>query len=490
MAIEDEMKDVQQLVVNQLGVANGLNNSLADGQVTPDKMSAGAPTWGTDGRLLINGGQVEINPYLVGDDDAFIDFHSTSASEPSFDARIHKKPGENSNFQLHNTGTGSTVIYQGGAAKFVTNGGEDGYTTIAGGGTAAADGAKISLYGSGYPTSSDSDILYSAGSHQFRNSTGATYPSYVQMNMTNEGNAELVVASSDNSGEANLKVSSFTPSIILEDKTTSSKDFQLMANSNHLKILSGDTSGDAQLTNELLAIDNTGKIRVGGENPEGEGPICYIHGTRDADTTMDRLELSGDEVALMSGSNYATEALRVALGNVYVPNGALLIGRESASSTANESGTVIHRDGNIFSARDGNSQQPHIVFMNNADTNVSIVGSIQSNGSSTTFYTNSDYRLKEDIVDMEGSIERLKDLKPVNFKWKSDGTRVDGFIAHEAQEVVPEAVGGTKDALDEEGNPEYQGIDQSKLVPLLTKALQEAVAKIEALEVRITALEA
>ena len=91
---------------------------------------------------------------------------------------------------------------------------------------------------------------------------------------------------------------------------------------------------------------------------------------------------------------------------------------------------------------------------------------------------------------MEGSIERLKDLKPVNFKWKSDGTRVDGFIAHEAQEVVPESVSGDKDAVDEEGNPDYQGIDQAKLVPLLTKALQEAVAKIETLEARVTALEA
>jgi hypothetical protein len=85
---------------------------------------------------------------------------------------------------------------------------------------------------------------------------------------------------------------------------------------------------------------------------------------------------------------------------------------------------------------------------------------------------------------------RVQALNPVNFEWISSGERVDGFLAHEAQEVVPEAVHGTKDALDEEGNPEYQGIDQSKLVPLLTKALQEALTKIEALEVRITALEA
>ena len=117
------------------------------------------------------------------------------------------------------------------------------------------------------------------------------------------------------------------------------------------------------------------------------------------------------------------------------------------------------------------------------------VGAITTTTTTTSYNTTSDYRLKEDIVDITDSIERLKALKPCNFAWKSDGTRVDGFIAHEAQEVVPEAVTGTKDAVDNEGNPDYQGIDQAKLVPLLTKALQEAVAKIESLETRVKALE-
>jgi hypothetical protein len=67
---------------------------------------------------------------------------------------------------------------------------------------------------------------------------------------------------------------------------------------------------------------------------------------------------------------------------------------------------------------------------------------------------------------------------------------VDGFLAHEVQDIVPDAVTGTKDAVDADGNPEYQGIDQSKLVPLLTAALQEALTKIDQLETRIVALEA
>jgi len=118
------------------------------------------------------------------------------------------------------------------------------------------------------------------------------------------------------------------------------------------------------------------------------------------------------------------------------------------------------------------------------------VGGVQINASSTSFNTTSDYRAKENVVPMENSINRLKELKPCRFNFiiEPENT-VDGFIAHEAQEVVPEAVTGEKDKLNYEGNPEYQGIDQSKIVPLLTSALQEAISKIEQLETRIQTLE-
>ena len=148
------------------------------------------------------------------------------------------------------------------------------------------------------------------------------------------------------------------------------------------------------------------------------------------------------------------------------------------------------------------------------------VGNISVTSSSTAYNTSSDYRLKENVVPMSGSIDRVKQLKPCNFNFIADATTtVDGFLAHEAQAVVPEAVSGDKDAMtteeyevtpaveatyDEEGNEltpaveavmgtreveDYQGIDQSKLVPLLTSALQEAVAKIEDLETRLAVLE-
>ena len=144
------------------------------------------------------------------------------------------------------------------------------------------------------------------------------------------------------------------------------------------------------------------------------------------------------------------------------------------------------------------------------------VGSIKiaSNGTTTNYNTGSDYRLKTDVQPVTDASARIQSLNPVNFEWIRSGTRTDGFLAHEAQAVVPDCVSGDKDAmkdegyevtpavLDDDGNvtteavmgtrnvPDYQGIDQSKLVPLLTAALQEALTEIASLKTRVEALEA
>jgi len=114
----------------------------------------------------------------------------------------------------------------------------------------------------------------------------------------------------------------------------------------------------------------------------------------------------------------------------------------------------------------------------------SAVGEISITTTSTSYVTSSDYRLKTDIAPMTGAIDKVKTLKPVTYKWKSNGENGQGFIAHELQEVVPDAVTGTKDAIDSQGKPVYQGIDTSFLVATLTAALQEAIARIEALEAK------
>jgi hypothetical protein len=119
------------------------------------------------------------------------------------------------------------------------------------------------------------------------------------------------------------------------------------------------------------------------------------------------------------------------------------------------------------------------------------VGGITYSSTATAYNTSSDYRLKENVVPLTGAADRLNQLQVHRFNFIADPDKiVDGFLAHEAQAVVPECVTGTKDEVDADGNPVYQGIDQSKLVPLLTAALQEAIAKIETLEAKVAALEA
>ena len=134
----------------------------------------------------------------------------------------------------------------------------------------------------------------------------------------------------------------------------------------------------------------------------------------------------------------------------------------------------------------GSTQATQVIFIGSGN---SFTGDIRSTGSSVAYNTSSDYRLKENVTPISDGITRLKTLKPSRFNFKvNKDTTVDGFLAHEVT-AVPESVSGTKDEVDSDNNPVYQGIDQAKLVPLLTAALQEAITKIETLEAKVTALE-
>jgi len=114
---------------------------------------------------------------------------------------------------------------------------------------------------------------------------------------------------------------------------------------------------------------------------------------------------------------------------------------------------------------------------------------LTNTGTQTAYVTTSDYRLKENIAPMKGALDTVSKLKPVTYDWKVGGSS-QGFIAHELQAIVPDCVTGEKDAVDEEGNPKYQGIDTSFLVATLTAAIQEQQALIESLTTRLTTLEA
>ena len=202
---------------------------------------------------------------------------------------------------------------------------------------------------------------------------------------------------------------------------------------------------------------------------------------------------------LNAPSGTAGSAISLTQAMTLDASGNLLVGTTSAFTgsgispkvtISNSAGlgliNIGNTDSGLVTQPAGNTNYYSAFFLNSSSSGV---GNIFCTGTTTAYNTSSDYRLKEDWQPMIGATERVKALKPVNFAWKVDGSRVDGFLAHEAQEVVPECVTGTKDAVDAEGKPNYQGIDQSKLVPLLTAALQEALTKIDSLTARIEALE-
>jgi len=185
-----------------------------------------------------------------------------------------------------------------------------------------------------------------------------------------------------------------------------------------------------------------------------------------------------------------------------INNGSIIIGNNGTWS-ASEDVMLIESNGLLDIARNDTGNQSAIAFYNPNGQ----VGKITVSGSATAYNTSSDYRLKENVDYDWDATTRLKQLKPARFNFIADDTNtvVDGFIAHEAATVVPECVSGTKDAMrDEEYEvtpavmdgetvvteavmgtrsvPDMQGIDQSKLVPLLVKTIQELEARITALE--------
>jgi hypothetical protein len=173
-------------------------------------------------------------------------------------------------------------------------------------------------------------------------------------------------------------------------------------------------------------------------------------------------------------------------------SGNLLVGTTGLGTVGLSSGFQITPSGAMYSASTGDSvfsrrSTDGTVITFRRDT--TSVGSIDVTTTATSYVTSSDYRLKNTIAPMTGALAKVALLKPCTYKWNSSGSNGQGFIAHELQAVVPDCVTGDKDAVDEDGNPKYQGVDTSFLVATLTAAIQEQQTLITTLTARITALE-
>jgi hypothetical protein len=291
-----------------------------------------------------------------------------------------------------------------------------------------------------------------------------------------------------------------------------------------LDISTGDASALTFGTNsaERMRIDSSGNVGIGvtpqtwtvykplsiagvGQNVAASGGAgelqltanCYYNGGWKYATTQKTGRFAvgegyNDFKWFQAASGTADTAVSFTQAMTLDTSGNLLVGTTAAVSSTRSGTQVVPSGGINISCGAVTTLSYLMAFINGNGT----VGNINVNGSATAYATSSDYRLKNTIAPMTGALAKVALLKPVTYKWNSDGSSGEGFIAHELQAIVPDCVTGEKDAVetytDEDGNeqtrPAYQGIDTSFLVATLTAAIQEQQALITQLQADVAAL--
>jgi len=242
--------------------------------------------------------------------------------------------------------------------------------------------------------------------------------------------------------------------------------------------LNGLSAGDYWSTSNQLVLGNTTSSANGGMTiataDNAVGQIYFADGTSGDARYRGQIQYTHVSDAM----DFATAAsFRMRIDS----SGNLLVGTTTTGGTASakieaNGGT----NGRCIQTKVTGTGSANAITFNNGNGQV---GYIATSGTSTSYVTFSDYRLKENVNYNFNALDRVAQLKPARFNFIADAnTTIDGFLAHEVSEIVPEAIFGKKDGK------EMQGIDQSKLVPLLTKAIQEQQEQIEALQSEINTL--
>ena len=252
-------------------------------------------------------------------------------------------------------------------------------------------------------------------------------------------------------------------------------ELQVYNGSAWVAVLDVDTisvsSGAYTLTN-ALTITGANDFTIGDSGAQILGPAS-------GSAAAPSYGFSGDPGLGIFRSN--TDVMHVATANVarqtWLANGQVLV--HTTATFDDVSFLYLQVLGGISTKQAGTGAASQVSFFNDNGR----VGYIGTSGSATAFNTSSDYRLKADVETLADAVDRLDKLNPITFTFSADPeTTLDGFLAHEVAEVVPQAISGDKDAVDDDGGIVAQGIDHSKLVPLLVAAVQELSARVAALE--------
>jgi hypothetical protein len=412
------------------------------------------------------------------------------------------------NTGIYSPGADQTAIVTGGTERIrIGSSGQIGL----GGANYGTSGQVITSNGSGSAptwqtisssqwTTTGSDIYYTTGKVGIGNTTPGSYFSNFN---------QLVVGSSGEQGITIVTGTASSGTLAFADGTTGADAYRGYVQYQH-----GSTNALVFATDgsERFRCDSSGRLLVGTSSASLGQVVIYKTGSglqaAEPQLTVQNNQTDGSS-ADGPGINFANASGPVAnIGSS--GNGVIFFANRSSTAGSWAERMRIASDATIMfqcTTRPNSGNVNGIFFDTNIitigstttagqdrmrfETPSGRVGSISTNGSSTAYNTSSDYRLKENVIPLTGAIDRVNQLQPSQFNFIADPDRtVDGFIAHEAQAVVPECVTGTKDEVDADGNPVYQGIDQSKLVPLLTAALKEAIGRIETLEAEVAALKA